>query len=131
MILEAGESVKQNKAIGPHSEGSVLDLRCEVSGGKPAPRLAWYQIDSVNGKGKRLGSEFVKNVTTEGNVTFLELAKKLTRQDLNCKLECRVKHEALSEGEAKKLAARVHLDLHGEYNLLDSCWIDVPIYIYS
>lgn len=113
MIYAANEPVRQNKAIGPHSEGSVLDVRCEVSGGRPAPRLAWYQIDSV-GKGRRLGSEFVKNVTVEGNVTSLELAKKLTRQDLNSKLECRVKHEAVSEVEAEKLTARVEMDLNGE-----------------
>lgn len=115
VIYAASEPVK--RTIGPHSEGSVLDLRCEATGGKPAPKLSWWQIDK-RAQARQLSDEFIikggQSTDAAGNVTSLELAKKLTREDLNTKFECRVEHEALSESEAEKLRARVELDLNGK-----------------
>ncbi|KAI1302372.1 Hemicentin-2 [Halotydeus destructor] len=112
VIYSGNETVRKDKALGPLSEGDVLDLKCSVSGGKPAPRLSWRQIDK-DGKGESVALDFVAEAaTTVDGVTSLELSKKLAREDLNTKFECRVEHEALSDVEAEKLKSRVLLDLN-------------------
>lgn len=120
MIYAGNESVKRDKRVGPLSEGAELALKCSVFGGKPPPRLAWRQIDS-KGKTHVLGGEFLKNVSSaderqERNDTSLELAKKLSRADLNTKFECHVLHEALTADGADpdRLDARIELDLNGK-----------------
>lgn len=114
VIYAGNEPVKRDKGVGPLSENSVLALKCTVLGGKPAPKLVWRQIDS-KGKAHVLGAEFLKSVSTEDrNDTSLELKKKLSRSDLNAKYECHVDHEALGEGEADRLDARIEVDLNGK-----------------
>lgn len=91
----------------------VVVCRCAVTGGKPKATLSWHQIDK-SGRSSKLGEEFVRNITYEGNVTSLELAKKLSRDDLNARYECRVEHGAISDADAEKYSARTSLDLNGK-----------------
>ena len=93
---------------------SFVYCRCAVNGGKPRPKLSWHQINN-DGRSRKLGDEFVKNVQYEGNVTNLEMVKNLSRDaDFNSRYECRVEHETLTDTEADMLSAHVKLDSNGK-----------------
>ncbi|CAH0547570.1 unnamed protein product [Brassicogethes aeneus] len=37
-----GVSIKNSSVIGPKDEGTEIDLICEAIGGKPTPKVKWY-----------------------------------------------------------------------------------------
>ncbi|RWS16485.1 MAM domain-containing glycosylphosphatidylinositol anchor protein 2-like protein, partial [Dinothrombium tinctorium] len=102
-----GVAVKHGQRVGPLNEGDELKLKCNVNGGKPPPSLSWYQIDKDKVE-EVVGKDAIER---DGNMTTLELVKKLTRNDLRTKYECRVTHASLLANDTK-LNSRVELDLN-------------------
>ncbi|CAG0881270.1 unnamed protein product [Darwinula stevensoni] len=42
ITMENGTEVENSSMIGPYNEGSELTLLCESGGGKPIPRITWW-----------------------------------------------------------------------------------------
>ena len=54
-ISKDGKDISDSR-IGPFNEGQELRLLCESGGGKPIPRVTWY-----NGSEKLSGKKYVLN----------------------------------------------------------------------
>nr|XP_053628519.1 nephrin-like [Cherax quadricarinatus] len=51
--------------VGPYNEGDTLSLTCEVSGGKPAPRVTWWMKgEMIDDTYESLGAHTVTNTLT-------------------------------------------------------------------
>jgi len=96
--------MRSGAIIGPYKEGDELLLECSVTGGKPLPTLYWQQSVDDN----------IQNIYADNhyrdNVTSIELALKLKRNDLNSNFVCHVEHTSVAFNEKDEY---VQLDLHG------------------
>lgn len=109
------------------TEGDNLKLSCSVLGGRPAALITWRSFD-VRGRSqvlKRSSAQDVGVITTTATVannendeaedkttTTLVLNKRLTRDDLNTRIECHVEHEAIRNNS---LDSHVLVDVNGKW----------------
>lgn len=111
------------------SEGDNLKLSCSVLGGMPTPIITWRSFD-IRGRSQVLkrwnGEEGTAVITSKTasphssetdakSVTTLVLNKRLTRDDLNTRIECHVEHEAIANNS---LDSHVLIDLNGKCLLM-------------
>nr|XP_023026368.1 titin-like [Leptinotarsa decemlineata] len=74
-------------------EEDEFDLICEASGGKPIPKVRWYNGTNEIQRAKYSANEIDNGVGT--GISRLQLT--LTRGDLLARFECRVESDALDE----------------------------------
>ncbi|BES99173.1 CD80-like C2-set immunoglobulin domain [Nesidiocoris tenuis] len=83
---------------GPYEEGADLNLRCQVTGGNPRPKVAWYR-----------GSELLTNYTTPEGLAAesILLLNNLGRSDLRSELTC----SATNNNRTLPLSATLQIDM--------------------
>jgi len=90
--------------IGPFNEGHELRLVCESGGGKPIPRVTWYNGSSVI-SGKTSSIEEEDGTGTGRN----EVRIKLGRGDLGSQFTCQAENEAIEEPLSTSVQVDVNL----------------------
>ncbi|CAG0902763.1 unnamed protein product [Cyprideis torosa] len=97
--------VKDNPVIGPFHEGREITLTCEAGGGKPVPRVTWWNsTKSVVGDYRSSGDS--NGVGTGVNTIYFVIS----RADLGLRLECQAENEALKE----PLVFALSMDVYGD-----------------
>ncbi|XP_074027941.1 neuromusculin isoform X4 [Leptinotarsa decemlineata] len=94
-IFRSGDHtpLPNSTVIGPMEEEDEFDLICEASGGKPIPKVRWYNGTNEIQRAKYSANEIDNGVGT--GISRLQLT--LTRGDLLARFECRVESDALDE----------------------------------
>lgn len=83
------QPLASGQLIGPYNEHEQLQLMCQVSGGRPAPKsVFWRKLDP-------LGRVINLTPPTQQHSAGAQLNHTLTSSDLGAKFECHVEHEAL------------------------------------
>ena len=94
--------------IGPYKEGQEVRLVCESGGGKPIPKVTWYNGSQiVSGK----SSSFEESDGT--GVGRNEVRIQLGRGDLGTRFVCKAQNEALAEEQP--LEASVQIDVECKF----------------
>ncbi|XP_046648094.1 uncharacterized protein LOC124338080 isoform X3 [Daphnia pulicaria] len=106
ILLEDGRTsaaIRNVSRIGPFNEDTIVTLLCRSGGGRPVPRIEWW-----NGS-HTLEGELVATQEESGAMTGINrLQVVLTRQDLNAQWQCRVNSPALHS----PLVANLRIDVH-------------------
>ncbi|XP_017770206.1 PREDICTED: LOW QUALITY PROTEIN: uncharacterized protein LOC108557968 [Nicrophorus vespilloides] len=114
-----GVTMANTSMLGPHDEGTQIELICEANAGRPTPKVYWY-----NGT-KQLNALYSSHEDGDGLGTGTsKLQFTLSRGDLAAKFECKVESEALEEPIITWLRADVHvkptkMELIGPKNQVD------------
>ncbi|XP_057364590.1 B-cell receptor CD22-like isoform X9 [Daphnia carinata] len=107
ILLEDGKTsaaIRNVSRIGPFNEGTIVTLLCRSGGGRPVPRIEWW-----NGSHVMEADEVVATQEDNGAVTGINrLQVALSRQDLDAQWQCRVRSPALSS----PLVANLRIDVH-------------------
>lgn len=107
ILLEDGKTsaaIRNVSRIGPFNEGTIVTLLCRSGGGRPVPRIEWW-----NGSHIMEADEVVATQEDNGAVTGINrLQIALSRQDLDAQWQCRVRSPALSS----PLVANLRIDVH-------------------
>ncbi|XP_003707375.2 nephrin isoform X2 [Megachile rotundata] len=98
-----------SKLLEAYPEGADLFLVCEVHGGKPRPRVAWYLesqvIDTPSEIRETQGPGGETNVVTISNVTL----KDLTRSHYHAKLYCKANNTHLAPPPTTAVIIELHM----------------------
>lgn len=87
--------------IGPFNEHQQFQLKCSLSGGRPAPTAVfWRKIDS-NGRTVNLKQPVSLASAPAKNSVDVFLNHTLTNLDLGAKFECHIEHEAIERTWAR------------------------------
>nr|XP_023013061.1 cell adhesion molecule 3-like [Leptinotarsa decemlineata] len=107
-IFRSGDHtpLPNSTVIGPMEEEDEFDLICEASGGKPIPKVRWYNGTNEIQRAKYSANEIDNGVGT--GISRLQLT--LTRGDLLARFECRVESDALDE----PIISWVRIDVNGK-----------------
>ncbi|XP_014294397.1 nephrin isoform X2 [Halyomorpha halys] len=102
MTIVDENDAEKNNIVGPYEEGSDLNLRCQVYGGKPRPTVAWYR-----------GEELLTNYSSPGNIGVphtmsLLVINNLGRADLRSELTC----VASNNNKTIPLTSTVQIDMN-------------------
>lgn len=101
-VIYTGASRRLAKTLQPFNEGSEMSLLCEVIGGSPPPKVAWYF------KGKMLDDTYTQE---HDDITINRLdISKVTRDFLNARLICKANNTQLMT----PLVSEIVLDLNRE-----------------
>ncbi|XP_055373639.1 B-cell receptor CD22 [Condylostylus longicornis] len=97
-----GKEISQ--IAGPFREGYELFLSCEVSGGRPRPKVTWWRDDvEIAGSSQPSADEVSSAVV---NQLFIGT---ITREYYGSKLQCRAQGSKLIEPVVKEVTIQVHL----------------------
>ncbi|XP_045036805.1 hemicentin-1-like isoform X2 [Daphnia magna] len=106
ILLEDGKTsaaIRNVSRIGPFNEGTIVTLLCRSGGGRPVPRIEWWNGSHI------MEDEVVATQEDNGAVTGINrLQVALSRQDLDAQWQCRVRSPALSS----PLVANLRIDVH-------------------
>ncbi|XP_049818622.1 hemicentin-1 isoform X3 [Aethina tumida] len=86
-----GISIKNHTVLEPKDEGTEVDLICEAIGGKPIPKVTWYNGTTEITRAAYTAIDDGNGVGT--GTSKLQLT--LSRGDLNARFECKVESPAL------------------------------------
>ncbi|XP_071742750.1 synaptogenesis protein syg-2 isoform X3 [Lepeophtheirus salmonis] len=93
-----------NSIIGPYTEGQELRLLCESGGGKPIPKVTWYNGSDIL-PGKSSSFEEPDGTGTGKN----EVRIKLSRGDLGSHFTCKSENEAIRDNP---MSSSVQVDVN-------------------
>jgi len=99
-----GRDISSSSIIGPFHEGYELRLTCESGGGKPIPRVTWYNGSNVI-SGKVSSFEEEDGTGTGRN----EVRIKLSRGDLGSQFTCQAENEAIDQPLSTSVQVDVNL----------------------
>jgi len=99
-----GRDISSSSIIGPFNEGHELRLVCESGGGKPIPRVTWYNGSNVI-SGKVSSFEEEDGTGTGRN----EVRIKLSRGDLGSQFTCQAENEAIDQPLSTSVQVDVNL----------------------
>jgi len=99
-----GRDISSSSIIGPFHEGHELRLTCESGGGKPIPRVTWYNGSNVI-SGKVSSFEEEDGTGTGRN----EVRIKLSRGDLGSQFTCQAENEAIDQPLSTSVQVDVNL----------------------
>ncbi|XP_025836986.1 hemicentin-2 isoform X4 [Agrilus planipennis] len=104
LIGSNGRSLGNESILGPINEGTNIEITCEANGGRPVPKVIWY-----NGS-KEIEASYSSHDDGEGVGTGRsKLSITLTRGDLGARFECRVESAALEEPIVSWITADVNV----------------------
>ncbi|GAB0094140.1 Immunoglobulin-like domain [Sergentomyia squamirostris] len=103
-IFDAQGKEVTGGVAGPFREGHDLFLSCQVSGGRPQPKVSWWR-DGEEISGISHPSADVQAATVV-NQLFIE---NITREYLGTRLQCRAQGSKLVEAVVKEFSIQVHL----------------------
>lgn len=127
------EAVPDGQLIGPFNERDQLQLKCLVSGGRPAPKAVfWRKIDSTgrivnllksppatqvhqhqSSRGASGSTSGQTTTSSAGGPVEVVLNYTLTSVDLGAKFECHIEHEAIERPSARLVVGQNELDAGG------------------
>uniref|UniRef100_A0A2P2I4X8 Neural cell adhesion molecule 1-like n=1 Tax=Hirondellea gigas TaxID=1518452 RepID=A0A2P2I4X8_9CRUS len=105
MTFKDGSPIDNDTTIGPFDEGTQLELICESGGGKPVPRITWWNDTTqlagnynsvVNDNGTGTGTSILRLVASRGDLASRGLF-------------CIVENEAMNEPARLRLKLNVNV----------------------
>ncbi|XP_039283060.1 hemicentin-1 isoform X2 [Nilaparvata lugens] len=100
-IIFDGKRRDRTKVLEPYNEGSDINLICEVSGGRPRPKVIWYWENNVIDE----SFEHKESGLTVNTMTFANVG----RQHLNSKLMCQASNTNLASPTFKYVILNINL----------------------